>query len=236
MIRIAICEDNKEQQTHLENLIISQDINDSVDIHKFDSGEDLIDRIDEGQSFAMILLDMKMKALDGIQTAKAIRERNEKSIIIIVTSILEYAVEGYSVDAFEFILKPVDQDKFRKIFRKAIKKIQTDKNKAYVVETRDKLSVVKLNQIVYFESDKKKVTVHCKETIYSSNESISSVETKLSDQGFLRISRYYLVNMQHIEAFNVKEILLSNGEPLIYSKKNVDESKRKYMEYIMEDM
>lgn len=236
MIRIAICEDNKEQQNHLEKLILSQEKKDSFEIHKFDSGENLIKEVDAGQSFPIILLDMKMKELDGIQTAEAIRKRNEKSIIIIVTSILEYAVDGYSVDAFDFILKPVAQDKFGKVFRKAIKKIQTDKKKTYVVETRDKLSVLKLNQIVYFESDKKKVTVHCKETIYSSNESISSVETKLFDQGFLRISRYYLVNMYYIEAFTGKDILLSTGENLIYSKKNVDELKRKYMDYMMEDM
>lgn len=236
MIRIAICEDSKEQQDYLEKLVLSQKINGSIEIHKFDSGESLIAESDKGLDFSILLLDMKMKELDGIQTAKALRKRNGKSIIIIVTSILEYAVEGYSVDAFDFILKPVDHEKFGEVFRKAIKKIQTDRNKTYVIETRDKLSIIKLDQILYFESDKKKITVHGKESIFSSNESISSVEAKLSDHGFLRISRYYLVNMQHIEAFNVNEVLLSNEQSLVYSKKNVDELKRKYMEYMMEDM
>ena len=236
MIRIAICEDSKEQQDYLEKLVLSQKINGSIEIHKFDSGESLIAELDKGLDFSILLLDMKMKELDGIQTAKAVRKRNKKSIIIIVTSIIEYAVEGYSVNAFDFILKPVDQDKFSKVFSHAIKKIQMDENIIYEVEARDKLSVLKLNQIIYFESSKKKVIVRCKDSDYTSNESITSVENKLSDHGFLRISRYYLVNMQHIEAFNVNEVLLSNEQSLVYSKKNVDELKRKYMEYMMEDM
>lgn len=236
MIRIAICEDSKEQQDYLEKLVLSQKINGSIEIHKFDSGESLIAESDKGLDFSILLLDMKMRELDGIQTAKVVRKRNKKSIIIIVTSILEYAVDGYSVNAFDFILKPVDQDKFSKVFSNAIKKIQRDENKTYAVETRDKLSVLKLNQIMYFESCKKKVIVRCNDSDYTSNESITSVENKLSDHGFLRISRYYLVNMQHIEAFNVNEVLLSNEQSLVYSKKNVDELKRKYMEYMMEDM
>ena len=179
----------------------------------------------------------KMTAIDisekFIQHAKNLEKQEQLGIHYQVASAIEIPFDD---NAFDFILKPVDQEKFGKVFRKAIKKIQMDENKTYAVEARDKLLVFKLNQIVYFESSKKKVIVHCEDNDYTGNEGISSVETKLSNQGFLRISRFYLVNMQHIKTFKVKEIFMSNGASLTYSKKKCNELKQTYMEFVMEDM
>ena len=236
MLKIAICEDEKEQQQILERLITSERLSELYELDKFDSGEDLVSVYEAGQRFSIILLDMKMKELDGIQTAEIIREYDENCIIIIITSIIEYAVSGYSIDAYDFILKPIDEKKFSKVFKSAVKIIQADKNKSYVIQMRDNITVLRLSDIVYFESDRRKVIIHCKKEKYSDNENISNVEKKLLADGFVRISRYYLVNMQHIKKIAANSIMMSTGDLLKCSKNYQKDIKIKYMNFMMGDI
>jgi DNA-binding LytR/AlgR family response regulator len=235
ILRIAICEDDRKQQQLLENYITALKLGEPYELEKFDSGEDLVRVYENGQKFSIILLDMQLAELDGIQTAEIIRKYDKDSIIIIITSIIEYAVDGYSVNAYDFILKPVEENKFVKVFRSAIKKIQTENNKTYVIQTRDMTIVLKLSSIVYIESARKKINVHCENEQYFSNEKISTVEKNLSQFGFARISRYYLVNMAHIKKIGINDILLSTGEVLNYSKSHQKEIKIRYMNFMMGD-
>lgn len=236
MLRIAICDDEKQQQQIVEQHLTNGEISEGYEIHKFDSGEDLISSYEREERFSIILLDMKMNKLDGIQTAEIIRKYDNSCIIIIITSILEYAIKGYSIDAYDFILKPIDPYKFEKILRSAVKKLHSENNKTYNIQTRDKISFLRLSDIVYIESNRKKVTIHCVDCVYSNNENISMAENKLSADGFVRIGRYYLVNMLHIKEIAVKSILLSSGESLNYSKKHQKYIKKRYMDFMMEDM
>ena len=235
ILRIAICEDDRKQQQLLENYITNLKLEESYELEKFDSGEDLVRVYENGHKFSIILLDMQLAELDGIQTAEIIRKYDKDSIIIIITSIIEYAADGYSVNAYDFILKPVEENKFVKVFRSAIKKIQTENNRTYVIQTRDMTIVLKLSNIVYIESARKKINVHCEKEQYFSNEKISIVEKKLSKFVFVRISRYYLVNMAHIKKIGTNDILLSTGEVLNYSKSHQKEIKIRYMNFMIGD-
>ena len=236
MLKIAICEDDKQQQQIIERLTIQSEKAQSAEIVKFDSGEDLVKAYNQEQRFSIILLDMQMKELNGIQTAEMIRKSDKNVIIIIITSILEYAVEGYSINAFEFILKPIEELKFSKIIDKAIIKLNEDENKNYIIQTREKTLVLRLSDIVYVESNKKKVTIHGVEEVYVNNENITEVEKKLSDEGFVRISRFYLVNMQYIKEIRVDGIKLTTGINLNYSEKLSNQIKERYMNFMMGDM
>ena len=236
MLRIAICEDDRKQQQLLENYITNLKLRESYELEKFDSGEDLVRAYEDGERYSIILLDMQLKELDGIQTAEIIRKYDKRTIMITITSIIEYAVDGYSVDAYDFILKPVDESKFTKILKSAVRKIQTEKNKTYVIQTREKTIVLKLSDIVYIESDRKKINVHCEKAQYSNNEKIGVVEKKLTQAVFIRISRYYLVNIEHIKEIGTNEIFLSTGKSLNYSKNHQEEIKIKYMNFMMGDI
>lgn len=232
MLRIAICEDDKDQQRIIENLIVNEEISESYELVKFDTGEDLVKAYKEENRFSIILLDMHMDKLDGIQTAEIIRKYDKDCIIIIITVILEYAVDGYSINAYDFILKPIDKMKFIKIFKNAVKKMQ-DENKIYVIQARGKTAALRLSDIKFIESNKKSVKIHCDKEIYSSNENISDGDKKLSEDGFIRISRYYLVNMKHIKEIRTNDILLTSGDMLNYSRKIRTEIKEKYMNFLM---
>jgi DNA-binding LytR/AlgR family response regulator len=175
-----------------------------------------------------------MKEMGGIETAEIIRKYDKNCVIIIITAILEYAVDGYSINAFEFILKPINKDKFDKVLIKAIHKVQFFDNQTYVIEVRERTLVLRLSSIIYFESLARKVLINCDDAIYENNENITTVEEKLKEKGFIRISRYYLVNLRHIKEVGVNDIVLSNGSALNYSHKFTNDIKKKYMEYMME--
>jgi DNA-binding LytR/AlgR family response regulator len=236
MLSIAICEDDKEQQQYLEKQIEDFNILESMEILKYDSGTELIRAYEKALRFSIILLDMRMSGLDGIQTAEIVRKYDKNCLIIIITSTMEYAVDGYSINAYDFILKPVNKEKLEKVLRKAVNEIQSSMNKTYVINTRDKTTVLRLSELIYIESDKKRVIVYGLDKIYTNNENISSAEKRLSDQGFIRISRYYLVNLSHIKEIGVRNITLSTGDELCYSKKYREEIKKKYIEFVMGDM
>lgn len=236
MLKIAICDDNLQQQEEVELLIQGMGLKESVVIKKFSSGEDLLKAYKDDQRFSVILLDMQMKELDGIQTAEYIRKYKGNCLIIIITSIIEYAVKGYSIDAYDFIMKPVGKKKFVKVLSKAINEIQVRENKVYTIKRRDMTVALRLSRIIYIESDKKRVIVHTKEKSYTNNENISIMEKKLQNDGFIRISRYFLVNINHITEIGVKSLELSTGEQLNYSEKFRDPIKEEYMKFIMGDM
>lgn len=236
MLTIAICEDDLKQQRELEERIADMDLKEAIDLCKFNYGEELLQDYEAGKRFSIILLDMQMNVLDGIQTAKLVREMDENCIIIIITSIIEYAVEGYSIDAFDFILKPVDKEKFNMVLTKAIKEIQANAKKVYVIQTREKLLGLRMSTISYIESYKKSVIVHAEDKTYMNNENISNTEKKLKNDGFIRISRYYLVNVSHIKQIGVKTLILTSGEALNYSIKCRDSIKKEYMNFMMGGM
>ncbi|HAE61834.1 MAG TPA: hypothetical protein DCG38_05835 [Eubacteriaceae bacterium] len=233
MIRIAICEDDSKQQNEIEGYIVNMESKEPIEINKFDSGEELVKAYEAGEKFAIILLDMQLIDIDGIQTAKTIKRLGDKSIIIIITSILEYAVEGYSIDAFDFILKPIDKEKFKNILIKAIDEIQSRKSGIYVIDTRDSILAIKLATILYIESNKRKVILHLDGKTYVNNESISDTEERLKNDGFIRISRYYLVNVSHIEQVGVNTLILTSGEELTYSVNYRDTIKKAYFDFAM---
>ena len=219
MYKVAICEDNKEQQKHTKELIEKLEIPDIHEIEIFDSGEKLVQAYKMGNQYSIILLDMKMDELNGIETGEIIQRYDKNVIIIIVTSILEYAVDGYSINAFDFVLKPIDEMKFQKILYKAIKQLKESINRVYKISKRDKTELLKLSEIIYFESDRKKVKIHCLNRIVFNNESISEVEESIEKYNFMRISRFYLINLTFIKEIRSNDIVLNNGEILRYSSK-----------------
>jgi len=236
MLAIAICEDDKMQQIEIEKYVRDLLLDESIEIDLFDSGEELVAAYERGKKYSIILLDMQMKKLDGIQTAKLIKKHDKYGIIIIVTSVIEYAVEGYSIDAYDFILKPVDESKLHRVLAKAIDEIQVTMNKSYLIKSREKIIAIRLLDVLYFESNKKKVILHTSNNEYENNENISNVEKRLCKDGFIRISRFYLVNVHHIKEIGIREVVISNYERLIYSDKYADVIKNKYLVYMMGEM
>ena len=113
MLNIAIVEDEKEMSNCLRDYLIKffNEENISIDVSIFDNGNIFLEKYK--LNYNLIFLDIKMPSIDGMEVAQKIRKIDKNVMIIFVTSLAQYAIKGYEVNAFDYILKPIDYYNFK---------------------------------------------------------------------------------------------------------------------------
>lgn len=227
-MNIAICDDEEIICLQIKEFVEKQKIGCTISIFK--SGEELLEN---GDVFDVIFLDIQMDGINGIDTAKKIREKNKAVILIFVTAIKEYVFEAFDVSAFHYLLKPVSEDKFREIFKNAVLEASDKKqqNKAIFIKTRKKSITLSQNQILYIESHAKKVEIHTFDDAIEVYSSMKELERELAPS-FYRCHRGYLVNMAYIAEYETNSIRLTNGEAIYLAKDKYREFVKTYMRYL----
>ena len=232
-MKIAVCDDDSAARDHISSLIKEQFQN--AEIAGFASGEDMLK---SQRNFDICFLDVEMNGISGMDAARQIRQGQEekdsiKSIIIFVTGYDKYMNAAFDVSAFHYLLKPVNEEKFRAVFGRALKELSAaeDRSSRYIIIKRlGAQQKVLLKDIYYIESANKKVIVHTSAGVLTSYGKMEDLE-KLAGGGFYRCHRCYLVNMEHIVSYNVSTIQVVNGDKLILAQKKYTEFVRQYMKY-----
>lgn len=221
-MRIAVCEDEdifrKQIVKEIEEYYHSLD----VVVDSFSSGEELVKKYERGKEmgeipqYDILFLDIEMKRLDGFDTAKAIRSYGGKEILIYLTSHTELAMQGYEVEAFRFLAKPVEQEKLWEALGELKKRLRKGKN--IILHTKEEEVCVEVASIIYVESMKNDVFYHILEhrntnclKVYKVREKIANVEKELLEEGFFRCHRSYLVQLAAVESYNNLELTLSGN-------------------------
>ncbi len=151
IVKIAICDDNISITSYIENLIDRFKSSNTIETEVFYSGEELVKDITKNESrYDIIYLDIEMKELDGIETAKKIREVDKNVKIIYITSHTDFSMTAYEVRAFRFMQKPIKDEIFERYFLDAIKEI--DKGDNFLRHKFNKVEYsVAIKDIIYFE-------------------------------------------------------------------------------------
>lgn len=233
MIKIAVCDDDQHflgtvvtYLTQLKNKYQYE-----LQIEEYSSGEELIQDIDKGHRFDLAYMDIEMKKMDGMDTASYIRERDEKMILVYISSHEEYMRKLFETEPFRFLSKPVSLEDFEKVFLKAVQKINNQKQQCYYFQSGKNMMKILVRDILYFESAGRKVIVHTKNHEYEYYDKLSEVEKKVSSLRFVRIHKAYLVNMDNIEAFQYERVALVDGTILSISEKNRPKIRSQFWEY-----
>ena len=232
-MKIAVCDDNRTTREQIASLI--REYNPDAEIITFESGEDMIKSQD---SFEISFLDVEMKAITGIDVAKHMRAEQEKwekdkSIIIFVTGYREYMEDAFDVNAFHYLVKPIDEKKFHTVFNRALKEVSAkakQKKLSVIIKYNGMQKKVLLKDIYYIESSNKKVVFHTKDGKIDTYGRMDDWEKELGDS-FYRCHRGYLVNLEKITAYNVDTIDLINGDSLILAQKKYSDFIKVYMRY-----
>lgn len=236
MLRIMICDDNSSETNKLKTIIQQHlDLNAiEFEICETDSGESLIrDYSDYKHKFDIFFLDIEMKILNGVETAKKIRENNIDAIIIFVTGYSEYVYEGYDVHAFNYILKPYKREKILRILDEALIELKSKENNFLLLDLPNKgLYKVKWNDIIYFKSDRRKVIAVTCDNEFSYYEKLDNLEKKLSNS-FVRIHQRYIVNISYIDFISKKEVSI-RGEILPISRQRQNEVSIRFARFLLE--
>ena len=219
MLKIAICDDEPRTRTGLASLIRAQDR--PCEITAYASADAfLADRRD----FDLLFLDIALDASgpDGMALARRIREDLSASqpVIVFVTGYERYVFDAFDVGAFQYLLKPVDEEKFAQVFARAAGQIEAAREtplRALTLRSAGISRTVPLERICYIESSDHKVVLHLKDGEFSCYAKLRDLEAELGDR-FCRIHKGYLVNLACVEGYSRTELRLTSGEKLLISK------------------
>ncbi|GMQ56038.1 two-component system response regulator RgbR [Vallitalea sediminicola] len=232
---IAVCDDEVIQVNLVEKLIVEavESKNIKVDILKFLSGEDLIKYCNSNE-LHIIFLDMEMTGLDGIESARKIREKNNSVIIIFVTGYKDYVFDVFEVNTFRYILKPVKREQFQKALFDAIQIIDNlktpSKEEEFLVINKNKEKIIiAYNSINYFEKYKNKVMVIADNQDIEFYGTFSELNMLLNGDKFIRVHQGYIANIDKIELITSKEVLLKNGKRIPVSRRNAKEVRETFL-------
>lgn len=232
MLLLAVCDDRPMECVDLARQIEQMLKQSAVDhvIKKYLSGQELLC---SKETFDMVFLDIKMPGLSGMDLAKKIREQGKQSLIIFITSASEYVFEAFEVEAFQYLVKPIQYRKLENVLEKALKKIQTDENAGFLLVSADRQTrKILLKDILYIESVGRIAKIHCREGTLETYEQIGVLEDKLSEKAFFRCHKCFLVNLDSVDAFHKTEITLENGETIMLAKRRYEDFQKAILSYM----
>lgn len=226
MLQIAICDDEQYYREKIQSLLIQyfSQKNLEYSIHSYPSGEAFLSQQENNIRYDIVFLDISMKELDGIQTASQIRTFHSDTQLVFVTAFIDYALEGYKVNAVRYIMKDTLETAILECMDAILQKMRLAQ---VTFSFMDGEATLYTDNILYVESRGHKSFFHYMHpgtansissqsgvVTYQIYEKLDSIEQRLSDYGFLRIHKSYLVNMKHIRRLSGYIASLDTGEEL----------------------
>lgn len=228
--RIAICDDEQNQIEYITSIVTSWSNHKghSCEIRTFASAEAFLFEYEEDKAYDILLLDVEMKNMNGIELAKRIRKDNNRAEIIFITSHFEFVGEGYEVDALHYLIKPISVEKLTQVLTKAAEKLSVEPPSVVISCEGETVKLYEAD-ILYVESFLHYIVIHTKDNEYKIKENISVFENKVSDV-FYRIHRSYLVSLKYITRISRTSVNIGNTE-LPLSRGKYDNINRAFIEH-----
>lgn len=214
-MRIAVCDDEQRFLDDISGII--EDIYKSLDIitERFTDGNELLKSF-RSAPYDLVFLDIEMPDMDGISLAEKLREMSNEVSIVFLTGHVEYAINGYEVNALRYLTKPADRRKVKDV----IDKVMGDLNKDKIIWIRTDMGEMKLklSDILFIESQNQNVVINTSLNSYSVRGNMNDYEANLTPEGFFRIHRSYLVSLGKIQRVSEKDVIMDDGTSLPVSR------------------
>ena len=241
MFNIAICDDNIADLSNMVSLIgdyqsLQRDKH-NLHITSFQNAFDLIASMESGQHYHLVLLDVLMPHLTGMDAAKEIRQFNQDVKIIFMTSSPEFAVDSYSVNAYYYALKPIWKEQLFVLLDKVIAETQIHLGDSLLVKSKTGLTRIYIDRLEFAEVVGRTIFYHLKDgTVIEVAGTISELEKMLMDNPcFIRTHRSYIINMEYIDTLRQREILMQSGSLVPLARANYNEVKSEYFSFAFKE-
>lgn len=229
-LNIAICDDEQNQIEYIKGIVsewAKSEGHISV-FSEFPSAEAFLFQYEDEKAYDILLLDVEMKSITGIELAKRIRKDNNRAEIVFITSHFEFIGEGYEVDALHYLIKPISADKLAQVLTKATEKLSVEPPSIVIICEGETIKLYEPD-ILYVESFLHYIVIHTKDKEYKIKENISVFENRLSDS-FYRVHRSYLASLKHITRISRTSVNIGNTE-LPLSRGKYDDINRAFIEH-----
>ena len=242
MLRIAICDDEEEQLNQaaaLLNTYLQARPGLHGQVETFRSGGALLARAEDMGGFDLYVLDILMPELSGIDTGRRLRALGEGGEIIYLTSSNDFAADSYDVQAFFYLLKPVDEGKLLQVLDGAVEKLNRRRSCAVVVPTADGPRRILLERIRYVERIGRRMRYSCTDgTVDSQTIRVSFREAAaplLADRRFCQCGASFVLNFQHVTGVQGQTALLDNGQTVSLPRTAATDFKKAWGSYWLEE-
>ena len=227
---IAICDDEINIASSLKNQVeqFFSESEHTAEVSTFSSAEAFLFDYEENNAYDILLLDVEMKNMDGIQLAKKLRRDGFNGEIIFITSHFEFCGEGYEVDALHYLIKPVSVSKLNEVIGKAVEKLLVEPPSVIINCDGETVKLYE-RDIIYIEAYLHYITIYTEKNVYRVKENISSFEKKLSNT-FYKTHRSYLVSLKHITRIARTSVTVKGNKELPLSRGKYDEINRAFIE------
>ncbi len=228
-MRIAVCDDEELFRIEFKSVLDKVLINAEYDIDTFSGGSSLYEAFIK-EPFDLVFLDIEMPGIDGITLAKRLRALSENVHIVFLTSHIEYALEGYEVNALRYLVKPVDINKLGEV----LNYIQDKKNNSrqIMIKQEGEDIVIDISDVIYMESMDKNVRIVTSKSEYITRYNISDYEEELKNSGFLRIHRGYLISLSKVKKIVKNDVVMDGDISLPVSRSNIKTLKDALYAYV----
>lgn len=217
-ISVAIVEDQPEDYETLKEFVerYGAERSLSFNIAHFSSGITFIEKY--RGDYDIVFMDINMPNQSGLDTAKELRKIDDKVILIFITNLAQFAIKGYSVNAFDFVPKPINYVEFSTLFKRAITKNDHEKKSEIIIKSNRKIMKMDSSSLIYVEVVNHNLLFHTIDETISAWGSLSNVYNELSKFGFVKVSNSLIVNIRHVKNVNGYEITLDNDKLLYLSR------------------
>ncbi len=231
MISIAVCDDELLDCVTISAQIrtIMEELGAAFCIEQFQSGGELLKSLGR---FDIIFLDILMEGMDGMETARRCRSLVFDKVLVFFSSSRDYVFDAYDVEAFHYLVKPVDEGKLKHVLKRALER-QRQTPRDYIVVSRERQTrKLFLDSVRYFEIWGRQIEVHEEHEVFTWYEQIGALERQLKGKGFFRCHKSYLINLGHVEVYNRKEAILDNGERILIARRRYEQFCQEMVEYM----
>lgn len=213
MIKLAVCDDDPFMAQALSDRLsayMKEKGFPSFCVKCFLNGGQLLE---SGCDFDLIFLDIRMEDPDGMETARLLRQKGNRSLLIFVTVLQECVFGAFEVEAFDYLLKPVDDARFARTMDRALRALTQGARKSILIRQGASCAVVPLDQLLFCEVQGRDLYLHQTDTgVLRCRERLEAFAQRL-DERFFRCHRSYLVNLDHVRGIHAGRVtMIQDGE------------------------
>lgn len=230
-IEIVLVDDEQLQLDYMQKLIeqAAESLEIKIEISQYLSGEAFLFALEDHPTWNLAFLDIEMEELNGMQVAKILREKSPQLELVFATAYAEYAIEGYEVQALDYLLKPINQQKITRVLKRYLEE-QPEDTAYLIAEVEGQTTRLNLEDILYVEANMGEVLVVLVDQKLPLKMTLLEFQDLL-DERFVATHRSYLVNLQYISRLLKKDVALSNGEKIPLSRRRAKEVQSDFIDY-----
>ena len=217
-IKIAVCDDDAAQREYLLSQVSAwaKKNRHLVEVKQYSGAKEFLFTYSEEKDFDILLLDVEMPEINGIELAKTIRRENAAVQIVFITGFYEYFSDGFDVSALHYLIKPVDEEKLYPVLNRAVDNLSY-RQRCVLLSTGEMDVKVQLADILYAEAENVYVVVHTREENFRVRMALGKFMEQL-DETFFKVHRSYVVNLKYIRKITRKDVTLANGDVVPLSR------------------